>query len=125
MTPVEVEYACDLKTPQNQRSRTWHAGASKTKALREGIAIRLMGASRARPVLPVTITLSRIAPRALDDDNLRGAFKAIRDGICDYLGLRSDSSPLITWRYEQSSGPSATPDAYVPLVRVRIVSRVR
>jgi hypothetical protein len=36
---------------------------------------------------PVGVRLVRIAPRALDDDNLRGALKAIRDGVQDYVGV--------------------------------------
>src|SRR5262245_44239389 len=31
------------------------------------------------------ITLTRVAPRALDDDNAQAALKAVRDGVSDYL----------------------------------------
>jgi hypothetical protein len=36
---------------------------------------------------PFGVRLVRIAPRALDDDNLRGALKAIRDGVQDFVGI--------------------------------------
>jgi hypothetical protein len=52
----------------------------------------------------VTIELTRVAPRQLDDDNLRGALKACRDGITDALGLRDDSDPRLVWSYSQARG---------------------
>lgn len=48
----------------------------------------------------VCIQLVRCAPRELDDDNLRSAFKAFRDGIADALGV-DDRDPRITWQYAQ------------------------
>jgi hypothetical protein len=54
---------------------------------------------------PYTVMLSRVAPRKLDDDNLRGALKAVRDGVADALGL-DDRHPLIEWHYAQDrAGP--------------------
>ncbi len=57
-----------------------------------------------RHPLPVVVTLTRIAPRKLDDDNLRGALKAVRDGVTDKLGLTDDSDPRLTWVYRQERG---------------------
>lgn len=56
----------------------------------------------ARPIDPasVCITLTRVAPRVLDDDNLASGFKAVRDGVADWLGI-DDGSERLTWRYEQ------------------------
>lgn len=48
------------------------------------------------------VTLTRLAPRRLDDDNLRGALKAVRDGVADRLGVR-DNDPRVRWRYGQES----------------------
>lgn len=53
--------------------------------------------------LPCVVTLIRIAPRKLDDDNLRAALKGVRDGIADRLGIQ-DNDPRVNWRYEQSRG---------------------
>ena len=50
--------------------------------------------------LPCVVTLTRMSPRLLDDDNLRQAMKATRDGIADWLGV-DDRSPLIRWEYDQ------------------------
>lgn len=58
---------------------------------------------------PCIITLTRIAPRTLDDDNLRGSLKCIRDSIADCItpGLapgRADNKKGIEWMYEQKKG---------------------
>jgi hypothetical protein len=52
---------------------------------------------------PHMITLVRIAPRALDDDNLAAGFKAARDGVADWLKI-DDGDKRLTWRYEQRKG---------------------
>lgn len=51
--------------------------------------------------LPCIVTLTRYSPGTLDDDNLRGALKAIRDGVADKLGV-PDNDPRIEWRYAQA-----------------------
>jgi len=57
-------------------------------------------------ILPVdggaAVTLVRLAPRRLDDDNLRGVLKAIRDGVADRLGI-DDRDTRVRWRYAQES----------------------
>lgn len=52
----------------------------------------------------VHVLLTRIAPRQLDDDNLRSALKATRDGITDALGLHCDRDGRLRWDYEQARG---------------------
>lgn len=49
---------------------------------------------------PCTVTLIRMSSGTLDDDNLQGAAKAIRDGIADAIGV-PDNDPLIRWQYAQ------------------------
>lgn len=63
---------------------------------------------------PLKITMIRIAPRPMDTDNLAGGFKAIRDGVADWL-RRDDGDPLITWLYEQQKGQ---PKEHAVIVRV-------
>lgn len=41
--------------------------------------------------------------RDYDDDNLRPAFKAVRDGIAQYLAI-DDGSKRLTWEYRQEKG---------------------
>lgn len=72
--------------------------------------------------LPCVITMTRVSPRLLDDDNLRTAFKWIRDEISEcifpektshYISKsgrkikikgRADSDPRIKWEYAQEKG---------------------
>jgi len=56
--------------------------------------------ARGRPELPVVVTMVRLSAGSLDDDNLQGAFKAIRDGVSDAYGI-PDNDPRISWRYTQ------------------------
>jgi len=49
------------------------------------------------------VTLTRIAPQELDDDNLARSFKAIRDGIADAVGV-DDRSKRFRWKYDQEKG---------------------
>lgn len=51
----------------------------------------------------VVVTLTRTGGKQLDDDNLRSAFKAVRDGVADWLGI-DDGNERIEWRYEQRPG---------------------
>jgi hypothetical protein len=50
--------------------------------------------------LPCRVTLTRIAPRLLDGDNLQSAFKALRDGIATRLNI-DDGSDVVVWHYAQ------------------------
>ena len=93
--------------------RTWseanqrgHWGKRATRAKKQREAARLL-VRAARFTLPasgtVAITLTRIAPRALDTDNLASGMKAIRDGVADALGM-DDGCARLTWRYAQEKG---------------------
>lgn len=50
---------------------------------------------------PLTVSLLRISPRLLDSDNLVSAFKAVRDGIADGLGVSDAANSGVTWLYDQ------------------------
>ena len=49
----------------------------------------------------LVVTFTRFADRTLDnDDNLRDAFKSVKDGICDAFGIDdSNRETRITWVY--------------------------
>ncbi|MEO7938722.1 MAG: hypothetical protein ABIR55_08870 [Burkholderiaceae bacterium] len=57
--------------------------------------------------LPVVITLTRVSAGTLDDDNLRGALKGVRDGCADKFGI-PDNDPRIRWEYAQEKGARGT-----------------
>lgn len=55
------------------------------------------------PELPLVVTITRVAPRRLDDDNATRACKAIRDQLAELLGV-DDGNPAVKWVIEQRRG---------------------
>lgn len=51
----------------------------------------------------ITIVLTRVAPRKLDGDNLQSGFKAVRDGVAQWLGV-DDGDDRLDWQYRQRNG---------------------
>lgn len=72
------------------------------------------------PTLPMVVTITRIAPRELDTDNLAISAKSVRDGIADALGV-DDKDKRVTWLYTQSRG---APKAYAVRVDIECMGDV-
>lgn len=92
----------------------------------------LLITSKPEIILPCKITLIRISPRLLDDDNLVGSLKYIRDEISAYINPEkvvkckkinknnkivlyenkghADNDKNITWAYAQKNGKTYTHD---------------
>ena len=68
---------------------------------------------------PLKVTITRIAPGKLDDDNLTGSAKHVRDGIADALGI-DDGDPRITWVVEQAKFTGAHRGGYSCAVRIEV-----
>lgn len=49
------------------------------------------------------VTITRVAPRKMDDDGCVASAKSVRDGVADALGV-DDGDPSITWSYAQQKG---------------------
>jgi len=81
----------------------WSVRARRVKSHRRDAFYVLKQYEALRPDPPVVVTLTRISPRGLDDDNLRSALKGTRDGVADWLGI-DDGSDQITWKYGQERG---------------------
>jgi hypothetical protein len=94
-----------LRTVNSQNVREhWSKRAARAKQHRVQAWAELRAADNApRCIGPVTVTLTRIAPRRMDDDGAIASLKAVRDGVADWLGI-DDGSNLITWRYAQTKG---------------------
>lgn len=107
----------------------WRARARRVKAERQAVAWALLLAQRPdrakRPELPCTVRLTRVAPSAgVDDDNLTGALKGVRDQVAAWLGVDDKLRGLVRYVYEQRRGPWSveiefgrmTPEAeFIPL----------
>lgn len=76
----------------------WSTKAHRVRLHRKTAAALVPGCG-----LPCTVRLTRVSPRILDDDNLRGALKAVRDGVADRLGV-DDRDVRVRWEYAQQKG---------------------
>lgn len=90
----------------------WRVRQRRAKAQRELAAMLLANAFGRPPAPPLVVTITRIAPCALDSDNAVGSAKSVRDGVADFLGV-NDRSPLVTWVVEQERGEPRTYGARV------------
>lgn len=86
----------------------WRKRADRARQQR-ATARLVLGNAGSRPELPVVVELTRVAPRPLDDDNLRGSLKSVRDGIAEWLDV-DDADPRVRWAYAQRKGE---PKCYV------------
>lgn len=106
---AEGRRALTVKLPIATKSLTnvrmhWAAKHRLAKAQRQPVGLVVRSALKVHPpTMPLEVTLTRIAPRELDDDNLRGALKSVRDGVADALGL-DDRDDRVKWLYGQRRG---------------------
>lgn len=101
---ITVTIPMRLVSVANMREH-WETKATRAKSQRILAWAELKAADKAPRLMgPVTVKVTRIAPRALDKhDNLRMACKAVVDGVADWLGV-DDRDPRVTWEYGQERG---------------------
>lgn len=76
-----------MRRAREHKSSTWFA----------------LKAAKAPHAMPCTVTLTRIAPRTLDGDNLQAGMKNVRDGVALWLHI-DDADERVTWKYAQAKG---------------------
>ena len=93
--PIRIRNGCNLR-------EHWGLRAKRVKRERSAIAVAMIATALTHgiPSLPITVTLTRLAPRRLDDDNAIAGMKAIRDAVADAFGI-DDADPRVEWRYAQ------------------------
>lgn len=100
--PTAAKFIIPIKLPSLANTRMhWRAMDKLKREQKEAVALFMHGAEL--PPLPVVVTITRIGKRTLDDDNLSGAGKYVRDQIAKCYGV-DDGSPLYRWRYGQKIG---------------------
>jgi hypothetical protein len=101
---IEIELPLRTVSEANVRCH-WAERSRRVKKHRTLTALRLR-APLWNHRLPAVVVLTRLAPsKGLDDDNLRSALKAVRDGIADALQV-DDGDPRVQWHYRQERGPA-------------------
>lgn len=100
---VTVLFQVTTKSEINQREH-WRVGRARWQAQREATGAALTLPAGALPWLgPWCVRITRFATELLDDDNLQGAAKEIRDAVAAALHI-DDGDPLIAWAYTQERG---------------------
>ena len=81
------------------RREHWRYKARRAKRQKAVVSWYLLSL-REQPHVPATVLCVKLGPSRLDDDNLAGAFKHVRDSVATWLGV-DDGSELVTWHYAQ------------------------
>lgn len=100
-----TKFVLPLKLGSLANARLHWAARAKIAAnqrMSAGIAVATSKDWRA-PSGRIVISLTRVGRRMLDDDNLQAAFKHVRDGVADALGI-DDGDKRLTWVYSQRTG---------------------
>lgn len=122
-TRVDQEVEIDLHAVSESNARGHWSKRKKRAGQQRGVTRLVIASRRALrgdilDTHPLLVTFTRLAPsKGLDDDNLRGALKAVRDGMADALGI-DDADPRVTWEYGQERRKTYA-------VRIRIEERGR
>lgn len=119
-----LQVSIPIRTRLGLNSREhWRARSARVKKEREQVGLALLTVNKqlraAYDLLhkgdtALAIGMKRISPGTLDDDNLVGSLKGIRDAVAFALGI-DDRDKRVAWIYEQGKG---APKEYA--VRVRI-----
>ncbi len=114
--PLTIDVpGCVIKSEMNERCH-WAVRRERMKAQKDALLLAIVIGRFRKPSIedPVRITFTRIGGRKLDDDNLQGGFKAVRDALCGWLGIDDGRDDLLTFKYAQAKGE--------PGIRVEIVT---
>lgn len=96
-----------LRLPSVANKRMHHmAKAHLVSKQREAVHLALKVSATPNFVPRLCVTITRVAPRELDDDNNVACAKAVRDEVAAWFGL-DDRDPRIKWDYAQEKGPVA------------------
>jgi hypothetical protein len=96
-----VDIPIRTESEMNRRDH-WRERDDRRRCQQQSVAVCLYCAGR--PALPVHVTMTRIGPRRMDDDNLAGALKHVRDEIARWLGVDDGDKARVTWQVEQQRG---------------------
>lgn len=107
--PIRIESTSNLREHWTARSK--RAGKHKHDTY---MALR---AAKAPHTLPCIVTITRVAPRALDGDNLQAGAKNCRDGVALWLQA-DDADPRIEWQYAQRKGGAKEYSATIEIIAI-------
>ena len=102
VAPVEVIVNARLQSINKLSNEGWQGRKWRRTKEREATRVALERALAHGAVFPAwpIVTITRVAARRLDGDNLQGSAKIVRDSIASFMGV-SDGGAAIEWRYDQ------------------------
>lgn len=101
-SPSKITFRIAVQTISAANAREhWAKKASRVATERSAVWATWIQALRPTVKPPATVDLTRIGPKALDDDNLRGALKGVRDEIALRVLKVDDADPRVVWNYHQ------------------------
>lgn len=109
----DVETVSEANQREHWSKRNRRHRIQKQATIAALLAKGIRGQDLLRQHGALSVTLTRQGARQLDDDNLRGAFKAIRDQVATWLGCDDGPKGPVAWAYAQEQRRG-------PLSRVRI-----
>lgn len=92
MRPFDLSLPIHVVSEANERG-DWRAGHKRTTEQRGLVRLALRTIPRPPSTLPLVITLERVAPLPLDDDNFARGLKAVRDEVAETLAGRRAPVP--------------------------------
>lgn len=106
---VMLVLRCRAVSEANRTGEHWTTRRRRRQIQREALTAAFHGAMLVSwPIpLPCVVTWVRVfdgRSGKQDDDNLRSAFKGLRDDLAARIGV-DDGDPAVVWAYEQKAGP--------------------
>ncbi len=100
---LDVTIPMRLGRGGNDREGHWRGRHERVKSERQSVAWMLC--NQKKPATPCRVLITRTAPGiGLDDDNLSGACKAVRDEFANWIGVNDRRSELVKYEYGQARG---------------------
>lgn len=108
--PIALPSASNLREHWRERHRRIKSQCAATSMMLGFMRVveRLGGDGAVKAGDRLAVTLTRVAPRKLDSDNLQGAFKGVRDEVAKFFGVDDGDKRHITWSYAQTTGKPST-----------------
>lgn len=105
-----IAFSAPIRVRSLNSREHWRTKAKRVKAERRAIGFHWLAAQKRDDIQdgpPYVVALYRIGPREMDDDNVVGALKHVRDAVAACLGFKDDNVPELEWQYGQLKGAYA------------------
>lgn len=101
MKTIDFQIPVRVISEANQREH-WTVKNRRKKEQQVTTAVAFLNNVRRSNInFPCVVKLTRIAPKALDSDNLAGSFKHVQDEIARKLGIDDGDAGKVIWEYAQ------------------------